>query len=112
MALYRLMPSLFKNSDSVPTPLFFLPQLERFVAGILNLKIVKYEDTKGWSLHKLSLYFFGVNALEILAIGFLAFLASIALVVIILPTLYFRLMLFADYESSHVQPQKLIYLTN
>jgi hypothetical protein len=56
----------------------------------------------------LPLFIFGVNAFELVGISFLVFLASIVLVVLILPSLYFRIILFADYASSNEIPSQLL----
>ena len=63
---------------------------------------IRYEDDSAYSVHKYVKELTGVSTIELLGITALAFVASIVLVSVLLPNLYFRLMLWADaYVAKH-----------
>ena len=71
---------------------------------LLNLPVPTYDygstSTTSYSLTNLVQSFFGVDIFTLTFIATLYFVASLALVSIVLPNLYFRLMLWADITED------------
>ena len=89
--------------NSISTPILFLQPFKDIpneVLKLLGIPIITYQDEDGYSINKLITYLFGVNMFQFAGVMGLAFLASIVLVAIILPNLYFRVMLLTDRTSS------------
>jgi len=128
-ALYKAVPFIFSDENSVPTPLIFLPIVEDYVTNFsksIGLPNIVHDDSDPYTLNKMARLLFGVNFIQLIGISLLVFAASLALVrrfikikstclllltileifqvVIILPSLYFRLMLSADYSTSNKLP--------
>lgn len=57
---------------------------------------VYYEDKEAYSVNKIFRNAFGMNVFQVVGILGLAFLASIVLVSILLPNLYFKFFLYTD----------------
>ena len=70
---------------------------------LLGLPAVNYEDSANFSFNKLVELVFGVNMFQLVGIMGLTFLASVVMVSIILPSLYFRVMLITDEKTSPEQ---------
>ena len=88
---------------SIGSPIIFLEQFKDIPNELFNiagLPRVEYEDKEKFSLNKLTTALLGFNIFQVIGITGLAFLASIVLVTMILPNLYFRIMLFTDKSTS------------
>jgi hypothetical protein len=79
--LYRIIPSIFYNQNSVPTPLMFLPYLQtisgQIFQGIFGFPVVVFDDSGPYSFNKLSLFLFGVNIFQVSTKSMNNFTASI-----------------------------------
>ena len=92
------LPGYFPDKTAA-TPVFFWPyfkQVPQEILRILGFPDINYDDTSVYSLNQLVKEVSGVSTLELISILAMAFLASIVLVSILLPNIYFRLMLLAD----------------
>eukprot|EP00093_Oithona_nana_P009889 09889.XXX_434114_434920_1 [CDS] Oithona nana genome sequencing. len=103
--LFDWFPDYFPG-QLMSTPVLFLPQIKRLPAEILrllNLPVPTYESTSSpssYSLTSLVQSLFGVDIFTLTFIATLYFLASLAAVAIVLPNLYFKLMLWADVTED------------
>ena len=86
--------------------LFFFAQVKRLPGEILkalNVPVPTYSDSysdSAYSVMNVVKSVFGVDIFTLTFIAGLYFLASLALVSIVLPNLYFRLMLWADVTEA------------
>ncbi len=110
--VYKSLPEM----DRVHTPILFLQEFKGIpnaVLKILGFPSVSYSDTETYSLNKIITYTFGFNIFQVIGIFGLAFLASVVLVTILLPNIYFRIMLFTDQslqgKKLNVEPIIHVY---
>lgn len=85
-------------------PILVRPEYSHFVnaivSGLLGFKNITFEDNQTYSLNKASEYLLGLNVFQVTGILGLAFLASIVFVAIILPNMYFKLLLDTDAHQD------------
>lgn len=102
--LFDQFPQYFPG-QLMTTPILFFPQIKRLpgeVLKVLNLPVPTYDlaSESAYSLTNLLHSIFGVDVFTLTFIVALYFVASLALVSIVLPNLYFRLMLWADVTED------------
>jgi len=102
--LFDTFPQYFPG-NLMSTPVLFLPQIKRLpaeVLKILNLPVPTYDSSSEseYSVVNILEQFFGVDLFTLAFIASLYFIASLALVSIVIPNLYFRLMLWADVTED------------
>lgn len=81
---------------------FQIKRLPGEILKALNLPVPVYDlsSESAYSLTNIVQLYFGVDIFTLTFIAALYFLASLALVSIVLPNLYFRLMLWADVTDD------------
>jgi hypothetical protein len=86
--------------NAPPLPIFFWKTFQAIPNAVLSaagLPTFSYDDgASPYTLNKLVLWLFGVSAFHVLAVAAIAFLANVVLVSVVLPHIYFRLMLLTD----------------
>jgi len=102
--LFDRFPQYFPG-QLMSTPVLFLPQIKRLpgeVLKVLNLPVPTYDvaSESAYSLTNVLHSIFGVDVFTLTFILALYFVASLALVSIVLPNIYFRLMLWADVTED------------
>ena len=88
-----------KKMTFLSTPILFLKEFKNIpnaILRLLGLPSVSYSDSEVYSLNKIVTFTFGLNIFQVTGIIGLTFLASIVLVTILLPNIYFRVMLLTD----------------
>ncbi len=84
---------------TIPTPILFLKEFKDIpnaFLGLLGQPAVYYSDTEDYSLNSFVESLVGFNIFQVAGILGLSFLASIVMVTILLPNIYFRVMLYTD----------------
>lgn len=103
--LFDWFPNFFPG-QLMTTPVLFMPQIKRIPGQLfqmLNLPIPTYAaSTSSYDLTNIVKSVFGVDIFTLMFITMLYILASLALVSIVLPNIYFRLLLWADSSSQDV----------
>lgn len=98
--------ALSSRTVEVGQPILFMEDFKDIpneFLKLLGLPAVNYEDSANFSFNKLIELVFGVNMFQLVGIMGLTFLASVVMVSIILPSLYFRVMLITDEKTSPEQ---------
>lgn len=95
---------------TVGTPILFLQEFKDIPNALLRifgLPSVSYDDSEPYSINKVVTYFLGVNVFQLIGILGLSFLASLVMVSLILPNLYFRVMLHTDATTPNEDPSRI-----
>ena len=101
---------------SIGLPILFLDQFKQIpneILSLLGLPRFSYDDSSSsYTLNKLVQGLVGLNVFQVAGIAGLSFLASIVLVSIILPNVYFKLMLLTDKldeEKTKVEEEEAAF---
>ena len=104
--IFDKMATAGSRTVEVGQPILFMEDFKDIpneFLKLLGLPAVNYEDSANFSFNKLVELVFGVNMFQLVGIMGLTFLASVVMVSIILPSLYFRVMLITDEKTSPEQ---------